>query len=164
MKFSVVPYVAAATIVVLTSLTTFAQSSFTCESTKYNTFTAKVEFDAVGILEKLTFDIKGTLDEVYSPAEANNFDVLAHKAEEADVQKHGLLKNLLGYAKPTSQPSSYVVHSITGKNKGRTLDEIMSYISDDMSGILILEAFDQNLNVLGRSIIVGWGGYFHNCR
>lgn len=164
MKFSLAPFVAIAILVVMTSLPTLAQSSFTCESTKYNIFTAKIDFDAVGVLEKLTVDIEGTLDEVYSPAEAINFDVLAHKAEEADIQKHGLLKNLLRYAKPTSQPSSYVVHSITGTNKGRSLDEIMAYISDDMSGILILEAFDQNLNVLGRSMIVGWGGYFHNCR
>lgn len=164
MKISLVPYISMATMIVMTSLPALAQSSFSCESAQSNTFTAKADFDAFGVLEKLTIDMEGEVNDVYSPAEASNFDVLAHKAEEADIQKHDLLKILLDYAKPATHPNSYVVHSITGKGKGLSLDEVMDYISDDLSGILILEAFDQNQNVLGRSMIVGWGGYFHNCR
>lgn len=141
-----------------------ATESFTCESTQSPDFTATTELDSQGVMQKLTIDMEGEVHDLYSLAVASEFDVIAHFATEADVQKHDLLRILLGHAKPSAKPSYFIVHSLTGKGKGANLDEIMDYLSDDLSGTLILEARDQSHVVLGRSMVVGWGGYFANCR
>jgi hypothetical protein len=164
-------------LVFLTSTPVFAKSSFTCESTLPPvvdeedeeareagfTLTATVEFDDSGLVERLSINNDGEVDVVYSPSVASEYDVYAHPAGSADIANDGLLQLLLKHANPSSAASSYVLHSITGKGKAGSLDEVIEYISDDLSGTLVLEAFDIRKNVVGRSMLVGWAGTFHNC-
>ncbi len=167
MKSTFVRFLSISILALLATLPAHASapsSSFTCESTQSPTFTATATLDDQGVLEQLTIDMEGEVQELYSPAVKSEFDVIAHFAKDADVQKYGLLTELLRLAKPTVAPSYFIVHSLTSPGKGMNLDEIMEYLMDDLSGTLILEARDQAHNVLGRSMIVGWGGYFANCR
>lgn len=47
---------------------------------------------------------------------------------------------------------------------GTTFDLQMEKISDDASGVMMLEFFNEDNFLVGSSILVGWGGVFHNCQ
>ncbi len=137
-----------------------------CVSTIDSSFTAEITFDSAGLLEEILVDMQGDRSIVLSKANAAANDIGQHSATTADVQQFGLLQQLETFARGGStQAAAFDVHTVSSKNGGPTdLTTTMERISDDLSGIVLMSLVLPSGDVLGTSIVIGWGGFFSHCK
>ncbi len=104
-------------------------------------------------------------------AHPDAFDVGLYFDVKEQLADFSLAKELERHAvgaKPYSAVTATLITSAKSENPwlrlNNTFASQMETISDDASGVAYFEFFDADKTLVGSSILVGWGGFFKDCR
>lgn len=131
-------------------------------------------------MPKIQLHFEGTLGllfrvsmqgEVVFQVDHDAFDVGLYFDAKEQLADFGLAKELERIAvggKPYTSVTATLITSAKSDNPWLRLNNTfaaqMETLSDDASGVAYFEFFDAEKSLVGSSILVGWGGFFKDCR
>lgn len=158
-------------MLIITALFTFqafAQMTKTCQSVHPGLPSVEITFvDRYGFV----LDEVSMMGSSMFKVDLEEHDAVVYFDVKSEIQNFPLAVSLQNSALGLTEYHSAQATLITSLNtdprtliEGTTFAEQMETISDDASGVAYFEFLDENNNVLGSSILVGWGGIFRNCQ
>lgn len=139
-------------------------ASLVCTMEYDKTVKAEITFHELGFIDQIR--VKSTeFDEIIFSSNDNEMQVSTYVVTANDLINNSFLAGMKKYAKLKNENYKTVdFQSIVSKNRTGDLQEVTDYISDDGSGIGFLRFKDNNNNLVGTSLFLGWAGVYNNCK
>lgn len=146
-----------------------AKSTLTCTSTTVPSMKAELKFDASDLLEDVSISVHGSKSAILSATNAADFDILEHFVTTSDVKNFGLLQQLEFYAREGSTAVAELKVQTVSLKDGSSAELLdlataIEQIGDDLAGIVMMTVTEPSGSLVGSSVVIGWGGYFNNCK